>query len=860
MATSAAPRSRHSDSVIPLELGWQAAPSPPDQRTTPDELGGLTWLPAHVPGTVAEVLREAGRAPGNLDAEEWWFRTSFEAEPTGDDEELVLHLDGLATVAEVFLNGKLVLSSESMFAGHTVDISRAARGRNELAIRFRALAPLLATPRRPRARWRTRLVPDNGLRWYRTMLLGRIPSFAPGPAAVGPWRPIWLRRRSGLLVDDVRLRTRLDGQTGVLAVEARLRALAGDLPSAATVEIDGPSGRHDAALTLEPDGAGLIARGTVRVPAVAQWWPHTHGDPALHDVTLVVGEGAGATSIRAGRVGFRSVAAGPTADHDIDRDGLSLHINGASVFARGGLWTPLDIVSLRASREELHGALERFRDAGMNMVRVPGFGPYEQAAFHELCDELGILVWQDLSFASMDYPFDDPEFGRACETEVRGLAARLAARPSTAVVCGNSEVEQQVAMLGLDMSLARIPFYDESAPRLMAETGLDAVYVPSSPFGGDLPMRADRGVTNYYGVGGYRQPLSDARTSGLRFAGESLAFANIPDDEALATLVPEPPFEPFMHHPRWKAGVARDAGSGWDFDDLRDHYLGVVYGVDPIELRRDDTARYLELSRVVTGEVMANAYGEWRRAESPCAGALILWWRDLVPGAGYGIVDNRGRPKTPWFALRRALAPAAVWLVDERTGGVIAHIANDGPEPLRTRLRVRLYSDQELEVGGGEVALEVPAHGAVHHDVEAVVGHFVDAAWAFRFGPPAQDVIVASLERDDPAATELLSQAFHFPAGWPLNQEPARRLGLVAELDDAGGLLRLAVSSRRLAYAVRIHVPGFTPSDDAFSVEPGGTRTIELRPDRDDSRFDGGWLTGLNLAGQVPVTQPGGHA
>jgi beta-mannosidase len=527
------------------------------------------------------------------------------------------------------------------------------------------------------------------------------------------------------------------------------------------------------------------------------------------------------------------------------------------VFARGGLWTPLDIVSLQAPQEELRDALETFGRAGMNMVRVPGFGPYEQAAFHELCDELGILVWQDLMFASMDYPFEDPDFGRVCEREVADLAERLAARPSSAVVCGNSEVEQQVAMLGLDMGLVRIPFYDEAAPRLLAGAGLEAVYVPSSPFGGDLPMQPDRGVTNYYGVGGYRQPLSDARTSGLRFAGESLAFANIPDDDALAALVPEPPFEPFMHHPRWKAGVARDAGSGWDFDDLRDHYLRVVYGVDPLELRRDDTTRYLELSRVVTAELMAHAYGEWRRSESPCAGALILWWRDLVPGAGYGVVDNRGRPKTPWYALARSLAPAAVWLVDERTGGVVAHVANDGPEPLRARLRIRLFSDLETEVGGGEVPLDVPARGAVQHNVETVVGHFVDAAWAFRFGPPAQDAIVASLGRDGAAGPELLSQAFHFPAGWPLNQEPARRLGLTAAVDRSGDSPRVVVASKRLAYAVRIHVPGFTPADDAFSVEPGGTRTIALRAHGEESRFEGGWLTGLNLAGQVPITQPG---
>ena len=128
----------------------------------------------------------------------------------------------------------------------------------------------------------------------------------------------------------------------------------------------------------------------------------------------------------------------------------------------------------------------------------------------------------------------------------------------------------------------------------------------------------------------------------------------------MAALVPEPPGEAFTHHPRWKAGVPRDAGAGWDFDDLRDHYLALVYGVDPGNLRRDNWDRYLELSRAVTGEVMAHVFGEWRRAGSPCNGALILWLRDLVAGAAYGVVDHQGRPKTPYHYLRRVLAPTAV--------------------------------------------------------------------------------------------------------------------------------------------------------------------------------------------------------
>nr|MBA2702188.1 glycoside hydrolase family 2 protein [Chloroflexota bacterium] len=422
------------------------------------------------------------------------------------------------------------------------------------------------------------------------------------------------------------------------------------------------------------------------------------------------------------------------------------------------------------------------------------------------------------------------------------------------VLCGNSEVEQQVAMLGLDLGLARIPFFDQVVPGIARESGLDAIYVPSAPFGGDMPMQPDRGVTNYYGVGGYRGPLSDARTSGVLFAAECLAFANIPDDEALATLVPEPPGEAFVHHPRWKAGVARDAGAGWDFDDLRDHYLQVVLGVDPGILRRGNPDRYLELSRLVTGEVMAHVFGEWRRAGSPSGGGLILWLRDLVAGAGYGVVDQLGRPKTPYHYLRRVLAPTAVWLIDEGIGGVVAHVANDGPRPLVASLRLALYTDLELQVGRAQVPIELPAHGQAQWNVESMIGHFVDAAWAYRFGPPAQDAIIASLETEGPQGAELLSQAFHFPAGRPLTAEPQHRLGLAATVgwtDD--GVVQLSVTSPRLAYGVRLHVAGYAPTDDAFSIEPGGTRTVTLHPSGEGRIPAEGWLTAINLAGRAVI-------
>jgi beta-mannosidase len=227
--------------MTPIVNGWQAASGPPGERLTADDLGDSAWMPATVPGTVAGALRAAGLEAGDLDAEDWWFRTTFSTPPAGPGEEIVLRFEGIATLAEVFLNGRSIVSSESMFQAHAVDIGNlVAPGDNMLAIRCRALTPELAKQRRPRARWRTRLVADNNLRWFRTMLLGRIPSFSPRPAAVGPWGPITLERRSGVIVEDLRLRPRLDGSVGVLAVTVRLRVLGGERPTGIDVVLDGP--------------------------------------------------------------------------------------------------------------------------------------------------------------------------------------------------------------------------------------------------------------------------------------------------------------------------------------------------------------------------------------------------------------------------------------------------------------------------------------------------------------------------------------------------------------------------------------------------------------------------------------------
>jgi beta-mannosidase len=709
--------------------------------------GATPWEPVTLPAV-------------GSDAEDHWFRTRLDVEEAGTR----LRLPGLATVCDVFLDGEHVLTSESMFLEHELPVEP---GSHELVVCARALQPLLGAPRRPRARWRTRVVGDGNLRWFRTTLLGRAPGFASGPPVVGPWRAPELRGPRALLLD---VRTALDGGDGVLEVACPAEAGALD------VSVAGVSARL-------PAGGG-----TVRLPRPERWWPHTHGEPALHELRVQAEAGEARRSN-----GFRELE-GPD---DLERDGLSLRVNGVALFARGAVWVP-------PPRDQVRSTLERARDAGMNIVRVVGTGWYEDDDFYAACDELGLLVWQDLMFANMDYPFVDPEFRSAAEDEVRQLLRRLRGRPSLAVLCGNSEIEQQASMLGLAPEVARDEFFAETVPALAREAGVDATYVPSAPTGGTLPFRTDSGVANYFGVGAYLRPLADARLAGVRFASECLAFANVPDpDPADRSL-----------------GVMCDVGADWDFADVRDHYLRSLHGIGPGD------PRYWERSRHVTGELMAAVFGEWRRPASAATGGIVLWLRDREPGSGWGVLDHEGRPKLAWHHLRRALAPVAVWLVDEGLNGLTIAVANDTPAALRATLRLSLYRDGQLPVNGASRKLEVGPHDSLELDAEELLGRFVDIAYAYRFGPPQHDTVVATLQRGD----EVLSQAFFYPVREPLEGRTAAELGLDVTARSEDGGIAVSLVAERVVHGVRLAAAGFEPADDGFDLEPGCARGIRLRP------------------------------
>ena len=814
----------------PLMSNWRVCMTPAGGLAqAPPESANWISLRRLVPAAAAlreNALWSLDGPPVQFDAQDWWYKVLFDAPGMLPGQRNVLGFDGLATLVQVWLNGAPVLSSSNMFVGHECDVNATLmREDNELLVHFCALDVPLAT-RRMRPRWRAPMLAHQQLRWHRTTLLGRTPGWSPPVAVVGPWKDVWLEHRGAVEVIRLHVETVVDGATGIVKCQLALAACNGHEIETVWLELE-RNGRLYRQ-RLSDAGVGGLHEGEMCLPEVALWWPHTHGESALYNLALrvrMVGSIAEPVVAR-GRVGFRTITL-DTADGD-----FVLHVNGIEVFCRGACWTPLDAASLRTSPESCLAAVAQARAAGMNMLRVTGSMVYEEDHFYDACDEHGVLVWQDFMFSNMDYPEGDEAFVESVLLEVRQQVTRLRSSACIALFCGNSEVEQQAAMWGAPAALWQPALFNETLARICAELAPGTPYWPSSAHGGAFPHQASAGTTSYYGVGAYLRPLEDARRSNLIFATECLAFANVPGRAALENVPGG--LATKVHHAAWKERSPRDLGAGWDFDDVRDHYLGLVFNADPHQLRRSDHEHYLTLSRMVTGEVMAASFSEWRRPGSSCRGAMVWFLRDLWAGAGWGVIDDAGRPKACYFYLKRVLQPLTVVLSDEGVNGLFVHVLNERPEGSQVDLELSAWRG-DVQVAVGKKALVVQARGTQSLSGVELLGHFMDLTYAYRFGPMSCDAVVATLTDTQ---SGQITRAFHFPAGLSAARGASVGLSAKAVMTDAV-TAELTIHTQRFAHGIYFDIPGFQPDDDYFHLPPGGEVRVTLHRSGEDMALAG---------------------
>ncbi|WP_409484921.1 glycosyl hydrolase 2 galactose-binding domain-containing protein [Arsenicicoccus dermatophilus] len=783
-----------------VEIRWELQGFGAGEVLDPADLPATGWVPATVPGSLAAspavVERYGEQVLADADHRVWWWRGAVDLAAPLDTARLVL--DRLATHADVYLDGARVLRSDNAFRRHVVDLGPLAAGPHAVGIRL-ASWDETATPRTPRARWRSALVPDATIRWRRTPVLGRIPTWAGALPPVGVLGTVRVEARPA--VEIASCRTRLE-DSGRGTVDVAVRC---DGPREVTVQAAGEAERTVAEQTADGD---WIAAVHLTPPAPATWWPHTHGEPILHELLV---HSPGVEPLRR-RIGFSRI----TARRDEGRFGLV--VGGVDVFVRGVVWAHTDPRGWTADPQAVARDLDALVAAGLNLVRVPGTGTYADEVLRELAAERGLLVWQDAMLATFDPPEDEGWLAEL-EAELRDRLIDWQGWPHLAVVCGGTETEQQPTLMGLPAERRRMTAVHDVLPRLAAELVPGAVHITASPSGGPRPVSIAHGVSHYFGVGAYLRPLEDARTAQVSFASEALAFAIPPETSSMT----DAPAGRGAGSP-WREAAPHDRGTTWDFVDVTDHYVPVVADAERIAEDVTDAEAWEDLQRAAATAAITETLAAWRSGLTPTAGGIVLAHRDLAAGPGWGLLDASGAAKAPLLALRDVLAPVALLLVDRGLDGLLLEAVNDAPAEATGSLLLAAQDRAGNTVLDAGTTLTVPAHGRATVEVEELLGGFRDLGWAWRFGEEPGYACVSARWRTaggDVRATRAL-----VPLA-PRRPEP----DVTAQAITRYGVVRVTVTAAdHPVVGVHATAPGWVADTGWWPLAAGDSRDLHLRP------------------------------
>jgi beta-mannosidase len=688
-------------------LGQAPAGADPKHATW-DELDQVhEWLPATVPGNVQADLLRAGRLPDPTlgrqnemaqwpDDHCWWLLRDLNLALSAETGELAhLVLRGVDYISDLFLDGRHLGRHEGMFSPQIYDITSLLTGESCLAVRITG------------SRW---LPCDRSSRWIKIFnqiearalgSLGRFPhrrdtlkcqmgfgwDFSPALRTMGMWDDVTLIVSDDVFIRDVAATPSFTGEGVTLVIEveidARLPRLARIRYSLSGETFAGEPLVAEHALELTP---GIHPyRAELAVPQPRLWWPWDHGRPDLYRLTVEVLDGDRVLDCCDDLIGLRQV----------ELDGWTLRINGRRVYARGANWVPADMLPGRVTEADYRHLLTLAREANMNMLRVWGGGLREKRAFYELCDRLGILIWQEFPVACAfltRYP-RSPEYLRLAEAEARAIVRDLQNHPSVALWCGGNEFNPR-RNAPLVEALRRAASGDATRP-----------FLPASPHGGDSH--------NWQVWHGYAAPAAYQRDM-AHFASE-FGLQAPPSVAALRRFIPDeelwPPGPSWGYH---NAGLKKLQRYARPFLDTR-------------QAREVNLDTFVQASQRAQARGLQIAIEHYRRLKAEgCGGALVWQLNEPWPAISWALIPFDGEPKPAYGLVRRLFNPVLISanyaLRQYRAGDPFSAevwIVNDREEPL---------SDCCLEVtlldGAGQAANRFVHRLDVAADSAQIAGRF----------------------------------------------------------------------------------------------------------------------------------------
>lgn len=692
------------------------------------EADSETWHSAHVPGSVYADLTADGTMPdpfwreNELDAfermkKDYVYQRAFtvtEAQLAHAHVELVCK--GLDTLAHVSLNGREIAFADNMHITWVWDVREQLHaGENTLEIRFDSPILYCAKKAEEAPGWESSDA-TPGFRHLRKAHCMFGWDWGPRLPDAGIWRPIFLRTW-----DTARLENALMLQAhhdGVVDVTIRPE-IAGE--SAWSAEITAPDGE---VLTLPET---MAAEQVIAIQNPQLWWPNGLGKQPLYRVTVRLATG----DTRVWRIGLRTM----TVSREKDEWGEEFcHVvNGMKVFAMGADYIPEDNILARVTPERTRRLLEDCKAANFNAIRVWGGGYYPDDAFYDICDELGLLVWQDLMYSCAFYDLT-PDFERSIRVETQQNVARLRHHASLALICGNNEME--MFMAGANSALINhrtwefvptyphhitdyVKMFEYILPAIVKETAPQTYWWPASPSSGgnfDAPNDENRGDNHYWDVWHGEKPFTEYRKFFFRYASEfgfqsfpclkSVVQFTLPDDRNIFSRVME-------RHQRNQAANGKILS-----------YLSQTFRY-PNSF--DDL---LYASQLMQAEAIRYGVEHWRRNRGRCMGAIIWQLNDIWPVASWASIDYYGRWKALHYAAKRFFAPVMISAEEEGELSQNPKINEYHPAPLEKSFRLNVCNETLRDVTGEVVwALRTPDGAIVRQNQQTLTIPAMSAKW-----------------------------------------------------------------------------------------------------------------------------------
>ena len=645
------------------------------------EVGEKDWMPVSMPGEVHIALMNAGKIPDPfaMDNElqvqwvaerDWEFEGVIEApEALLVEEQVWLCFDGLDTLASVTLNGIVLGKTENAFRSYAWEVKDNLQiGENKIGITFSSPVKAVSEMQEKESLASvTQAIPGGPYLRKAPCQWGW--DWGPMLPPIGIWKDARLEGYSSAKFESIHLRQehQFNGSVEV-SVNADVSRFSEEPLQLCLTLID-PSGKTFANTCKVLNGVG---RTSIEIQEPVLWWPNGYGDQALYsaEVTLRTAD-EHILDEKEYLLGLRTLVL--KQEKDEVGESFTFIVNGVPIFAKGANWIPADTFPTRITRERLAQLLGDAARAHHNMIRVWGGGFYESEDFYDLCDQYGILVWQDFLFACSIYPLDTLDFVENIHQEVIDNVSRIRHRASLALWCGNNEMdwgwerwwpENKGIQKYRD---AYKTFFYETLPGWVGDLDPDTPYWFSSPSSGTPFENAnnnDFGDAHYWEVWHGAKPFSAYRTQYPRFMSE-FGFQSLPPMKTIMTYAEEDHWNltDYMieHHQR------SDFASALFMGQMAMHFMMPV-----------DFPSLVYMTMVLQAEGIRYGVEHWRRNMHRVSGTLYWQLNDCWPVASWSSLDYFRRWKALHYMSKRFYAPVLLSIEDDEAKAAMkVHLSSD---------------------------------------------------------------------------------------------------------------------------------------------------------------------------------------